>query len=307
VPLGPTSATIPTAAPLTGDSDAAILRRLLAASAVPGRSGTGPRMPNAAPPLPRAARRRATDTTSPSPSRSGAPGAVAVASPASASPAAGLTGVPASWAGFGALLAGAGERAPADALRLGAVAAGTAGSAGRVDLSGMWALPADLAAPRSHELIRALDGKGRLMLPIAVAEAATVSAERDGALVTVFLPGSTGRPRPGFAAAALPLDARGRLTVTAGVRREAGIPDGADVFAVLDRDRGTVTLTAASRLSAGIAGLLDGLRRPTAAPTVPAADGTGCAEASAAPGASAPDAPADAAATGAGGRLRIVR
>jgi len=42
-------------------------RRLLAASAVPGRSGTGPRMPNAAPPLPRAARRRATDTTSPSP------------------------------------------------------------------------------------------------------------------------------------------------------------------------------------------------------------------------------------------------
>jgi hypothetical protein len=78
-----------------------------------------------------------------------------------------------------------------------------------------------------------------------------VLAERDGALVTVFLPGSTGRPRLGFTAAALPLDARGRLTVTAGVRREAGIPDGADVFAVLDPDRGTVTLTPASRLSAG--------------------------------------------------------
>ena len=86
-------------------------------------------------------------------------------------------------------------------------------------------------------------------------------AERDGALVTVFLPGS-GRPRPGFAAAALPLEARGRLTVTAGVRREVGIPDGADVFAVLDPDRATVTLTAASRLSAGIAGLLAGCAAP---------------------------------------------
>jgi hypothetical protein len=42
------------------------------------------------------------------------------------------------------------------------------------------------AAPHSHELLRARDGKGRLMPPIAV-------AEPDGALVTVFLPGSTGR------------------------------------------------------------------------------------------------------------------
>ena len=171
----------------------------------------------------------------------------------------------------------------------------------------MWAMPAEPAAPRSHELVRALDGKGRLMLPVAVAEATTVPAERDGAVVTVFLPGSTGRPRPGFTAAALPLDARGRLTVTAGVRREAGIPDGADVFAVLDPDRGTVTLTAASRLSAGIAGLLDGLRRPTAAPATPAVDNTACPAASAAAGADATDAtdtaPADAGATGASGRL----
>jgi bifunctional DNA-binding transcriptional regulator/antitoxin component of YhaV-PrlF toxin-antitoxin module len=141
-----------------------------------------------------------------------------------------------------------------------------------VDLAGMWALPADPAAPRSHELIRALDDKGRLMLPSAVAEAATVPAERDGALVTVFLPGSTGRPRPGFTAAALPLDARGRLTLTVGVRREAGIPDGADVLAVLDTDRGVVTVTAASRLSAGIADLLDGLRRPAAAASTSAGD-----------------------------------
>jgi hypothetical protein len=175
----------------------------------------------------------------------------------------------------------------------------------------MWALPADPAARRSHELVRALDGKERLMLPVAVAEATSVLAERDGALVTVFLPGSTGRPRPGFTAAALPLDARGRLTVTAGVRREAGIPDGADVFAVLDPDRGTVTLTAASRLSAGITGLLDALRRPTVTPVAPAADSTRPAEAPVAPSATAPHArdttPADASATGAVGRLHVVR
>jgi hypothetical protein len=305
VPPGTGAATIPPPVPPSGDSDAAMLRRLLAASAATESFSTGPPMPNAAPPLHRAARRRVTDEPSLSVHRPGV--AAGVPAPASVSSAAPLTPVPASWAGFGALLASTGERAPADALRLAAVAADTTGTAGRVDLSGIWALPAEPAAPRSHELVRALDGKGRLMLPVAVAEATTVPAERDGAVVTVFLPGSTGRPRPGFTAAALPLDARGRLTVTAGVRREAGIPDGADVFAVLDPDRGTVTLTAASRLSAGIAGLLDGLRRPTAAPATPAVDNTACPAASAAAGADATDAtdtaPADAGATGASGRL----
>jgi hypothetical protein len=224
-------------------------------------------MPNAAPPLHRAARDRAAEVTSPSVSRTGAsPAASAVAPPSTSSPDGALTGVPASWAGFGALLAGAGERAPADALRLASVTTDMAGTADRVDLSGMWALHADPAAPRSHELIRTLDDRGRLMLPITVPQATRVPTERDGALVTVFLPGSTDRPRPGFAAAALPLDARGRLTLSAGVRRQAGIPDCADVFAVLDPDRGTVTLTAASRLSAGITGLLDGLRRPDRRP-----------------------------------------
>ena len=57
--------------------------------------------------------------------------------------------------------------------------------------------------------------------------------------------------------------------MTAGIRREAGIPDGADVFAVLDPDQGTVILTAASRLSAGIAGLFDGLRRGTTGADAP--------------------------------------
>jgi hypothetical protein len=157
-----------------------------------------------------------------------------------------------------------------------------------------------MAAARSTTLMRTLDDKGRLQLPVDSDAATRLPAERDGALVTVYLPGSTEQPRPNYATNALPLDARGRLTVTAGVRREAGIPDGADVLAVLDRDRRTVTLTAASRVDAGVTGLLDGLRRPAAA----AFDDTGRPEGDAViPQASKADAGI---ATVPGGRLRIV-
>ncbi|MCW2621107.1 MAG: hypothetical protein JWL64_709, partial [Frankiales bacterium] len=142
--------------------------------------------------------------------------------------------------------------------------AGSADGRPQVDLSGIWAQSADMAAARSTTLMRTLDDKGRLQLPVDSDAATRLPAERDGALVTVYLPGSTEQPRPNYATNALPLDARGRLTVTAGVRREAGIPNGADVIAVVDPDRRTVTLTAASRLDAGVAGLLDGLRRPAA-------------------------------------------
>ncbi|MCF6506581.1 hypothetical protein E9549_04035 [Blastococcus sp. MG754426] len=209
--------------------------------------------------------------------------------------------MPASWAGVGPLLAAVGERAPADALRLATGTSGDAGTGPAVDLSGMRVRPADPAAPRSNTLIRTLDAKGRLMLPLTLAAAAPAPAERDGAVLTVFLPGSAERPRPGFVVAALPLDARGRLTLTAAVRREAGIPDGADVLAVLDTDRGVITVTAASRLSAGIGDLLDGLRRPAATASASHGDEPVGAE-GVAPAASVPAAAGDA-----GGRLRIVR
>jgi hypothetical protein len=164
-------------------------------------------------------------------------------------------------------MSGAGERAPTDALTLAAATSGAGHAEGRaqVDLSGIWAQSADMAAARSTNVTRTLDAKGRLQLPVDADAATRLPAERDGALVTVYLPGSTEQPRPNYATVPLPLDARGRLTVTAGVRREAGIPDGADVLAVVDPDRRTVTLTAASRVDSGVAGLLDGLRRPTAA------------------------------------------
>jgi hypothetical protein len=175
-----------------------------------------------------------------------------------------------------------------------------------MDLSGIWALPADMAAAHGNSVTRTLDATGRMQLPIDADAAIKLPAQRNGALVTVFLPGSPERPRPNFATAALPLDARGRLTVTAGVRREARLPDGADVLAVVDPDRRTVTLTAASRLTAGnrraarpVAGstALSGAADPAGAPathTVPP-DAT-----------SADAASADGAETSSAGRLRIV-
>ncbi|MBN1092805.1 hypothetical protein JKP75_09695 [Blastococcus sp. TML/M2B] len=212
--------------------------------------------------------------------------------------------MPSSWTGLGALLRSAGERAPADALTLVAVAvavgAGSADGRPHVDLSGIWAQSVDMAAASSATLMRTLDAKGRLQLPVDVDAATRLPAERDGALVTVYLPGSPDQPRPNYATNALPLDARGRLTVTAGVRREAGIADGADVLAVLDRDRRTVTLTAASRVDAGVTGLLDGLRRPAAAAS---GDIARPEDAAVIPQASKADAGL---ATGSGGRLRIV-
>ncbi|MGY1883982.1 hypothetical protein ACI799_01595 [Blastococcus sp. SYSU DS0753] len=278
VPDVPGTATIPPAqAEIHRDSaadhgfdDAAVVQRLLAASAQRGAPRTGRSMPNSAPPAAPVVRRRAAARSSPAvprpSSRSDAGRTSASDAPGrQASPA--LTGVPSSWTGLGELLSGAGERPPEDALTLAAVTSGARENGGRaqVDLSGIWALPAGMAAARSTTVLRALDSKGRLQLPVDAGTATKLPAERDGALVTVYLPGSTAQPRPGFATVALPLDARGRLTVTTGVRADAGIPDGADVLAVVDPDRRTITLTAASRLTEGITALLDGLRRPAAA------------------------------------------
>lgn len=169
--------------------------------------------------------------------------------------------VPASWAGFGALLGSAGERVPAEALTLAVAADRAPGQSAAVDLSGIWALPAAVAPVRGHALLRTLDSKGRLQLPVTRASAAMLPAERDGALVVVFLPGADRTPRAGFTATPLPLDARGRHTLTAGVRAAAGIADRADLLAYLDRDARTVTITAASRLDTALAAALDILRR----------------------------------------------
>ncbi|WP_143087097.1 hypothetical protein [Geodermatophilus ruber] len=273
-----------------------------------GGPGTDPRMPNAAPPLHPAVRRRTAAASTAPAARPGLSVASSVTPSSAGDPAPALTGVPASWAGLGALLTGAGDRTPADALALASIAAGEKPAAPPVDLSGIWALPADMAAARSGHLVRALDVKGRLPLPVEVAAATRLPAERDGAVLTAFLPGSPEQPRPNYATTALPLDGRGRLTLSPGVRRLAGIPDGADVLVVLDPDRGTVTLTAASRLAAEITGLIDGLRRPATA----SSEAVGPTELPLADSGDDTDAtPSDVAhtaeATASAGRLRIVR
>lgn len=123
----------------------------------------------------------------------------------------------------------------------GASGAGAADGRPRVDLSGIRAQSAYMANTRSTTLMRTLHAQGRLPLPVDAGAATKLPAERDGALVIVYLPGSPDQPRPTYATNALPLEARGRLTVPAGVHREAG---NADVLAVLDPDRRTVTFTA---------------------------------------------------------------
>lgn len=218
-------------------------------------------MPNAAPPKPAVTRRRAAAPPRPT-SASSAPTAPRRTSSPPAAPA--PAGLPASFAGIGTLLTGVGERVPTDALALAAVTS-TTGTAAGVDVSGIWTLPAAMASARSNTVLRALDGKGRLMLPLEAVTATRVPAERDGAVITVFMPGAAEGPRPNFAAAPLPLDARGRLTLTAAVRQAAGIPDGADVYARIDCERRTVVLTAASRLTAALTDALDGLRAPSPA------------------------------------------
>ena len=170
----------------------------------------GPCRTSLPPPAHLAARRRTTESSFRPPShlagRPGAGGGGATTSPVAgrqSSPT--LTGVPSSWTGLGALLSGAGERAPADALTLAAVASGTGQSkAGhQVNLSGISALPAGMAPARSTTVLRALDSKGRLQLPVDAAADTKLPAERDGALVTVYLPGTTERPRPNYVTNAL--------------------------------------------------------------------------------------------------------
>jgi hypothetical protein len=52
-------------------------------------------------------------------------------------------GLPSSWAGIGALLSTVTERLPADALTLATAASSAGGTPASVDLSGIWALPAE--------------------------------------------------------------------------------------------------------------------------------------------------------------------
>jgi bifunctional DNA-binding transcriptional regulator/antitoxin component of YhaV-PrlF toxin-antitoxin module len=145
--------------------------------------------------------------------------------------------------------------APINTALLGAAT----GDTGRVDLSGLWTEPADPAAPRSSMVLRRLDDKGRLTVPIEPSADLRLPAERVGAVLTLFLPGSGEAPAPGRVVANVPLRTKGRITLPAPIRDHLGLPPSADVLVMFDPERHVLRICAASRLEASVAAGLDSL------------------------------------------------
>ena len=141
-----------------------------------------------------------------------------------------------------------GTRAPVNTVLL----EGTTRAEESADLSAIWTLPEQPGRPQSRLTLCRVDGEGRIMLPLTltVPSRLTVPAERDGAVLTVFLPGApTGSPTgpaPARTVAALPLDERGRLTVHGAAGHELGWSAGTEVIVAFDPDRRLLTLCAAS-------------------------------------------------------------
>jgi hypothetical protein len=82
----------------------------------------------------------------------------------------------------------------------------------RADLAALWSVPQAPGRRDGHVVLRRLDGKGRLMLPLTLPHQTRTAAPagRAGAVLTVYLPGSPAEPAASRVVAALPLDARGR-------------------------------------------------------------------------------------------------
>jgi hypothetical protein len=74
------------------------------------------------------------------------------------------------------------------------------------DLAALWSVPQAPGRRDGHVVLRRLDGKGRRMLPLTLTHQTktTAPAERAGAVLTVYLPGSTAEPAASRAVAPLP-------------------------------------------------------------------------------------------------------
>ena len=160
---------------------------------------------------------------------------------------------PAAWGDVAALSTDAprpGTRAP---LPTGLLEAGRGTDRFRVDLSGIWAPLADPSAPASNlELRRICEGL-RLIVPLEPMGDVTLRAQRDGQVLTIFLPDSAEAPSPGRAVAPLKLRSKGRLTLGKNLCAELGIGAGWTMLVLLDPDRRLVTLAPASALQGDIA------------------------------------------------------
>lgn len=105
--------------------------------------------------------------------------------------------------------------------------------------------------------MRTLDAGGRLSLPVLCDGVAQLASRRAHTVLTVYLPGSGGKPS-GRGSASVGLGA-GRLTLGKALRAQLGIADRADVLVLHDQAVNTLTLTAASRLDTLVADTLAAL------------------------------------------------
>ena len=194
VPDAPIPDTNPPGAPPPPIPRCGVAADLLAAATAhlcASRTDTG--MPNAAPP-PRF------DRPNPVPAHGSAPAACPDGLPRVPSPsaaAAPLTaGLPSSWHGAAELLAttaaSLGTRAPVNTELLEAAAAPVP----TTELAAIWSVPQAPGRRDGRVVLRRLEGKGRLMLPLTLTGQTRTAApaERAGAVLTVYLPGSPAEP-----------------------------------------------------------------------------------------------------------------
>ncbi|WP_448639410.1 hypothetical protein [Geodermatophilus sp. URMC 63] len=91
---------------------------------------------------------------------------------------------------------------------------------------------------------------------------AQLPAERDGAVLVVFLPGGSATPRPGYDTAPLRVDARRRPLLGPALRTQLDLADNATIVARTDTERGGLELMPASRLAPQLDELFDSHRSP---------------------------------------------
>jgi hypothetical protein len=142
------------------------------------------------------------------------------------------------------------------------------------DLASLHARAATRAPARAEVTFTRLDAGGRLPVPLCPVVDVHLRAERDGAVLMVFLPDTAEGPRPGYDTAPLRVDARGRLLLGPQLRDQLGLAAGATVITRADTDRGVLELMAASRIEPHLDDLFHAHRRatgPAAHPAAPAA------------------------------------
>ena len=134
------------------------------------------------------------------------------------------------------------------------------------DLAPLHARAATRAPDRAEVTFTRLDAGGRLPVPLCPIVDVHLRAERDGAVLVVFLPDTAEAPRPGYDTPKLRVDVRGRLLLGPVLRDQLGLSAGATVITCADTDRGVFELMTASRIEPQLDDLFDAHRRDTPAP-----------------------------------------